>query len=114
MRKRYSVPANSSYLSECVVLELNQQISHIQSSLSLLYAADQELGDYIKALQVSAENLRKSISDTDTKIGEIKENLQQNISRAESDLTARIEALSTDIHTEIEQINNTIVSLQGL
>ena len=91
---------------------INQQISHIQSSLSLLYAADQELGDYIKALQVSAENLRKSISDTDTKIGEIKENLQQNISLAESDLTARIEALSTDIHTEIEQIDNTIVSLQ--
>ena len=92
---------------------IDEQISAINTTLGNLDAMDKELKGYIDGLQATADNLQEQINATHTKIGEVKAELQGEISTAKAEILAELEALETELKNELAQINATIETLKA-
>ena len=69
-------------LEQKTIPTIDEQIAAINVSLDALDAMDKELKGYIDGLQATADNLQEQINATNTKIGEVKAELQGEISAA--------------------------------
>ena len=92
---------------------IEQQISAINTTLDNLDAMDKELKGYIDGLTATANDLQEQINATNTKIGEVKAELQGEISAAKAEVLAELEALETELKNELAQINATIETLKA-
>ena len=99
-------------LEQKTIPTIDEQIAAINVSLDALDAMDKELKGYIDGLQATADNLQEQINATNTKIGEVKAELQGEISTAKAELLAELEVLETELKNELAQINATIETLK--
>ena len=102
---------------------IDEQIVAINTTLTNLDTMDKELKGYIDDLTGTAGNLQTQINDTNTKIDNVKEELQGDIASTNSELkgdisTAKTEvlgqlnAVKTELEGKLKQINETIATLQ--
>ena len=99
-------------LEQETIPSIDEQIAAINVSLDALDAMDKELKGYIDGLQATADNLQEQINATNTKIGEVKAELQGEISTAKAEVLAELEVLETELKNELAQINATIETLK--
>ena len=92
---------------------IDEQIVAINLSLTSLDAMDKELKGYIDGLQATATSLQEQVNATNTKIGEVKAELKNEISTAKADVLAQLEELETELKNVLAQINSTIATLQA-
>ena len=107
-----SLDSRLDKLEQEAIPSIDEQITAINLSLDALDAMDKELKGYIDNLTTTASTLQEQINNTNTKIGEVKAALQNEISTAKADVLAQLEALETELKTELAQINATIATLQ--
>ena len=111
-------------LEQETIPSIDEQISAINTTLGNLDAMDKELKSYIDHLTATASNLQEQINGVNTKIGEVKAELKGDIAStnselkgeiatAKADVLAQLEALETELKTELAQINATIATLQA-
>ena len=111
-------------LEQEAIPSIDEQIAAINTTLSNLDAMDKELKSYIDHLTATASNLQEQINGVNTKIGEVKvelkgdiastnSELKGEIATAKADVLAQLEALETELKTELAQINATIATLQA-
>ena len=111
-------------LEQEAIPSIDEQIAAINTTLSNLDAMDKELKSYIDHLTATASNLQEQINGVNTKIGEVKAELKGDIAStnselkgeiatAKADVLAQLEALETELKTELAQINATIATLQA-
>ena len=94
------------------IASINQQITSIKSSLSLLSNTDIELKGYITALETQAEELAVELADTNSKIDKIKEELTKTISNEKANILAELEAFKAAVNGELEAIKAIIEELK--
>ncbi len=111
-------------LEQETIPSIDEQISAINTTLDNLDAMDKELKGYIDNLTATASSLQEQINSVNTKIGEVKAELKGDIAStnselkgeittAKADVLAQLEALETELKTELAQINATIATLQA-
>ena len=100
-------------LEQEAIPTIDEQIAAINLSLTSLGAMDKELKGYIDDLTATASNLQEQINNTNTKIGEVKAALQNEISTAKAEVLAQLDAVKTELEGELAQINTTIATLQA-
>ena len=100
-------------LEQKAIPSIDEQISAINTTLGNLDAMDKELKGYIDNLTATASSLQEQINATNTKIGEVKVALQNEISTAKAEVLAELEALETELKNELAQINATIETLKA-
>ncbi len=100
-------------LEQETIPTIDEQISAINTTLGNLDAMDKELKGYIDGLTATANDLQEQINATNIKIGEVKAELQGEISAAKAEVLAELEALETELENELAQINATIETLQA-
>ena len=100
-------------LEQETIPSIDEQIAAINVSLDALDAMDKELKGYIDGLQATADNLQEQINATNTKIGEVKAELQGEISDAKTDVLAKLESVKAELEAELTRINATIETLKA-
>lgn len=125
-----SVSSRVDNLENTQIASLKQQLAAMDESVGKLEKTDAELKDYIETLHGTANDLRKSITDNDTKISELeksldqaindaqnsdsalKSELEQQITSAKTDVFSQLAAAKTAMESRLEQIESIISTLQ--
>ena len=102
------------------IASIDTQIASIKTSISSLEAIDSELRGYITtlqeqktALEKADENLSKSISELEQSLANKESALHGEITAAEANVLAQLQAYKTAIEGQISSINTTIGQLQS-
>ena len=93
--------------------QIDQQNSRIQTSIAELESTDKALKVYIEDLKKTAENLQKSISETDAKLEAAKQEYEKNLSDTAAEVLAQLTAARTELQNQIDKINATIEILKA-
>ena len=112
------------------IASIKKQLASMDESVGKLEQTDRELKGYIETLQGTANDLRKSIADSDAKIealqrsldqaikdaqnsdSALKSELEQQITAAKTDVLSQLASAKTAMESRLEQIESTINTLQ--
>ena len=95
------------------IATISQQITSINNSLLLLNNTDKELKEYISTLEAEAKLLEEKLSETNTKIDTIKNELSETISTEKANILAELEAFKTTVNSELDAINAVLENLKA-
>ena len=95
------------------IATIKEQIENINSSIEDLKGVDAELGDYINALEAAAADLQKQLDDTNTKIGNVKSEMGEEIDALEQSLLNELNNLKSTLEGELAVISADIASLKA-
>lgn len=99
-------------IENSAIATINQQIAAINTSLPMLQSVDVELKTYINALEKEVKDLTESLSETNTKIDDLKKELLVIVSEEKDSILAELEALKSTINNDLEVVNNTLELLK--
>lgn len=112
------------------IASVKKQLASMDESVGKFEKTGSELKAYIETLQGTADELRKSISDSDAKIAgleksidkilseakysdsAVKDDLEKQIASAKTDVLAQLEAAKSSMESRLGQIEATIAALQ--
>ena len=100
-------------IEDVQIATISQQIESINNSLLLLTNTDNELGEYINALEIEIDNLQKQITDTDAKIEAVEDELTSTINTEKADILAGLEAFKATVNGELNAINGVLETLKA-
>lgn len=95
------------------IASVQQQISGINSSLSSLQTTDTELRGYITALQQQKTALEQADAALTQSISDLRTELKGEISTAQANVLAQLEAYKTTVANQIAGLNSAIQILQA-
>ena len=95
------------------IASLKQQIDAISISTKQMKDVNNELKEYLDALQATSAELNEKQLATNAKIKEIQTLLQGDITESRSDVLSQLESARKQIQTQIDFINSTITTLQS-
>ncbi len=95
------------------IASLKQQIDAISISTKQMMDVNNELKEYLDALQATSAELNEKQLATNAKINEIQTLLQGDITESRSDVLSQLESARKQIQTQIDFINSTITTLQS-
>lgn len=90
---------------------IKAQLSQIQATIITLLNADSELKNYISVLQTQKESLEKTDKKLSDEIDSIKNSFSQDISVAESNVIAQLEAFKTVVDNQLLLLGASVDSL---
>lgn len=100
-------------IEDVQIATISQQIESINNSLLLLTNTDNELGEYINALEIEIDNLQKQITDTDAKIEAVEDELTSTINTEKADILAGLEAFKATVNGELNAIKGVLETLKA-
>ncbi|MBR5131896.1 MAG: leucine-rich repeat protein [Alistipes sp.] len=100
-------------IEDVQIATISQQIESINNSLLLLTNTDNELGEYINALEIEIDNLQKQITDTDAKIEAVEDELTSTINTEKADILAGLEAFKATVNGELNAIKGVLEILKA-
>ncbi len=100
-------------LKEGQIADLQIQTQSIKESIKDLEETDKGLDEYIKTLQAQSQALDESIKATDLKIDNLKTELETSLTTEKANLLAEIEALRSNMQSQLDAINSKIATLQA-
>lgn len=95
------------------IATLNSQVAGISLSIGNLQAVDDELRGYITTLQEQKDALEKADRDLAKSIADLKKELSDDISAAEANALAQLEAYKSSVAAQLESINSVLEALQA-
>lgn len=96
------------------IATISQQITSINNSILLLNNTDKELKEYISTLEAEAKLLEEKLSETNTKIDSIKNELSEAITTESANILAELEAFRATLNEELESIKTTLETLKAM
>ena len=95
------------------IASLNAQVAGITLSIGNLQSVDTELRGYIQTLQQQKEELEQADRNIDQAIKDLKTELSGDISTAEANALAQLEAYKSTVAGQIAGINQSITALEN-
>lgn len=95
------------------IATLNSQLAGISLSIGNLQAVDDELRGYITTLQEQKDALEKADQDLTKSIADLKKELSDDISAAEANALAQLEAYKSSVAAQLKSINSVLEALQA-
>ncbi len=100
-------------LKSVQIASINTQVAGITQSIGNLQSVDAELRGYIQTLQQQKATLEQADKDLDQAIKDLKTELSGDITAAEANALAQLEAYKSTVAGQIAGINQAITSLQN-
>ena len=96
------------------IATISQQITSINNSILLLNNTDKELKEYISTLEAEAKLLEEKLTDTNTQIDSIKNELSEAITTESANILAELEAFRATVNEELESIKIALEILKAM
>lgn len=100
-------------LKNVEINSVQKQIEHIKESISILDTTDVELREYIETLQRQKDTLVRADSSLSKSISDLKTELKGDISTAQANVLAQLQAYKTNIDAQIAGLNTSIETLRS-
>lgn len=96
------------------IATISQQITSINNSILLLNNTDKELKEYISTLEAEAKLLEEKLTETNTQIDSIKNELSEAITTESANILAELEAFRATVNEELESIKIALEILKAM
>ena len=90
------------------IASVTEQVASISTSVLDLQRVDNQLNGYITALQGQAEDLEETLSAVDTRIGQVEEDLKDDMSAQKTQVLSELNSYKILVADQMSAINSSI------